>query len=113
MQGGKELVQITEVIFAELPRSIALPLQNRGERHGLRRDADVRARLSYRRQASADRQLAGDQIRAARRTTGFGVVVGESHAFGGKPVEIRRLPRHNSLVISPDVEPTDIVTHDD
>ena len=44
-------------------------------------------------QAGADRQLAGDEVRAARRAARLGVVVGEEHALGGEPVEVRRLAR--------------------
>jgi hypothetical protein len=47
----------------------------------------------YRGQASADRQLAGDEIRPTRRATGFGIVVGEPHPFGRKRHHKRTIPR--------------------
>jgi hypothetical protein len=59
------------------------------------------------------RQLAGDEVGATRRATRFGVVVGEHHAFGRQLVEVWRLAGHHSAVVSADVEPTDIVAHDD
>src|SRR6185436_11144511 len=43
----------------------------------------------------------------------FGIIVCEPHAFGGQLVEVRRLPGHDALVIGADVEPADIVAHDD
>ena len=113
VHGREILVQVTEVVLAELPGGIALCLQGGGERHGLRRYADVGPSLTYGRQSSADRQFAGDEVRPTRRATGFGIVVGEPHPFGRKPVEVRRLPRHNALVICADVKPADIITHDD
>ena len=61
----------------------------------------------------ADRQLAGDEVGATRRAARLGVIVGEPHALGGKLVEVRRPARHDALVIGADVEPADVVAHDD
>ena len=47
--------------------------------------------------------------RAAR----LGVVVGEAHALGGELVEVRRPAGHDALVVGADVEPADVVAHDD
>src|ERR1700760_3091522 len=99
MHGRQILVQVTEVVLAELPGGVALLLQSGGERRGLCRDADVRAGLAYGRQPGTDRQFAGDEIGPSCRTTCFGIVVGESHSVGRKLVEIWRLPRHDALVI--------------
>ena len=101
------------MVLAELPGGVALRLERGGERAGLRRHADIGAGLADGRQAGAERNLAGDEVGAARRATGFGVVVGEPHAFGGQLVEVRRLAGHDALVIGADVEPADIVAHDD
>jgi hypothetical protein len=59
-----------------------------------------------------DRQLAGDEIGAARGAARFGVIVSETHALGGQLVEVRRLAGHDSLVVRADIEPADVVTHD-
>ena len=82
-------------------------------RDGLVGHADVGAGLADRRQAGAQRNFAGDEVGAARRAACLGVVVGEQHAFGGELVEVRRLAGHDAPVIGADVEPADIVTHDD
>ncbi len=46
---------------------------------------------------------------AARGATRLGIVVGEAHALGGQPVEVRRLAGHHALVVGADVEPADVV----
>src|SRR5262249_22961060 len=107
------LVQIAEVVLAELPGGVALRLQGASKRHRLRGDTDVCTSLSYRRQTGTDRQLAGDEVRPTRRAAGFGVIVGKHHAFRCQLVEVRRLPRHHSTMVSTNVEPADVVTHDD
>ena len=57
--------------------------------------------------------MPGDEVGAAGGAARFGVVVGESHALGGELVEVRRLAGHDALVIGADIEPADVVTHDD
>ena len=113
VHGREILVQVAEMVLAELPGGIALCLQSGGERHGLCRDANVGPRLADGRQPRADRQLAGNEVRPARRAACFGVIVGEHHAFRSQLVEVRRLPRHDSAMVCADVEPADIVAHDD
>src|SRR5262249_20870216 len=53
------------------------------------------------------------EICATRRAARLGVIVGEQHAFRRQAVEVRRLPRHDSAMIGADVEPADVVAHDD
>ena len=71
------------------------------------------AGLADRGHAGADRQLAGDEVRAAGRAARLGVVVGEQHALGGDLVEVRRPARHHAAVVGADVPDADVVTHDD
>ena len=113
VDGGQELVEVAEVVLAELARGIAHGLERRGDGHRLRGDADGRAGLADRGHAGADRQLAGDEVRAARRAARLGVVVGEQHAFGGELVEVRRPPGHHAAVVGADVPHADVVAHDD
>src|SRR5580704_19095059 len=101
------------MVLAELPGSIALLLQRAGECRGFVRYADVGPSLTYRCQAGTDRQLAGDEVGSPRRAARLGVVIGEHHALRRQLVEVWRLAGHHSAVISADVEPADIVTHDD
>ena len=73
----------------------------------------VGTRLADGGQAGADRQLAGDEVGTAGRAARLGVVVGEEHALGGQPVEVRRPPGHDAAVVGADVEPADVVAHDE
>ena len=79
----------------------------------LGRHADRRAGLADRGHAGADRQLAGDEVGAARRAARLGVVVGEQHALGGELVEVRRPAGHHAAVVGADVPHADVVAHDD
>ena len=74
---------------------------------------DRRTGLANSGQASADRQLTRDEVSAASGAGRFGVVVGETHPLGGKFVEVRRLAGHDALVIGADIEPANVVAHDD
>ena len=75
--------------------------------------ADIGACLADRGHSGTDRQLAGDEIRAASGAARLRIVVGKAHALGREPVEIRRFARHDALMISADVEPADVVAHDE
>ena len=72
-----------------------------------------RTRLADGRQARADRQFAGDEVRPTRGAARLGIVVGEPHAFRGEPVEVRRPAGHDALVVDADVGPADVVAHDE
>jgi hypothetical protein len=75
--------------------------------------ADVGARQAHLGQARADRRLAGQEGRAARRAALLGVPVGEQRAFGGDPVDVGRAVAHHAEVVGADIEPADIVAHDE
>jgi hypothetical protein len=75
--------------------------------------ADIGASLTDRGEAGAQRNLSGDEVGAAGGTARFRIIIGEAHAFSGELVEVRRLSRHHALMIGADVEPADVVTHDD
>jgi hypothetical protein len=113
MHARKVLVQVAEVVLAELTRGVAHRFQHRGDGRRLRRQADIGAGLADRRQSSPDRQLAGDEIGAACGAARFGIIVGEAHALRRQLVKVGRFARHDALVVGADVEPADIVTHDE
>ena len=93
VDGGQELIEIAEVVLAELARGITHVLQRGGNRAGLGGQPDLGAGLADRGHARADGQFAGDEVRATRRATRLGVVVGEQHALFGELVEVRRPAR--------------------
>src|SRR5271157_2818129 len=45
--------------------------------------------------------------------TRLGVIVGEPHALGRQLIEIRRPTRHYAFVIRANVEPADVIAHND
>jgi hypothetical protein len=113
MQGRQIFVAIAEMVLAELARGVAHRLEHRCDRRRLRRHADGRPRLPHRGEARAHRQLPGDEIGAARGAARLGVIVGEERAVRCQLVEIGRPTRHHAAVIGADIEPADIVAHDE
>ena len=101
------------MVFAELTGFVAQRLQDRSKRHGLVWYAHVGSSQAYGGQTGANRQFAGNVVRTTRCATGFRIVVGKAHALSGKLVEVGCLAGHDALMIGADVEPADIVTHDD
>src|SRR5262249_31781893 len=103
----------TEMIFAKLTRGIALGFQSGGERSCFSRYSNVCTGLADRRETRADWQFTRYEIRPAGRATCLGIIVSEHHAFRGQLVEVRRSPRHHASMVGADIEPANIVTHDD
>jgi hypothetical protein len=113
VHGRQILVQVAEMVFAELPGGVAERFQHGGDRDRLFGDADIGAGLADGGQTGAQWNLPGDEIGAAGGAACFRVIIGEAHAVGGELVEIGRLSRHDALVVGADIEPADVVTHDD
>jgi hypothetical protein len=111
MQARQELVKVAEVVFPELPSCVAKFLQRDGDRGRLIRHPDICSSLAHCRQASSNRQLAGDEVRTACRTACFGIIVRKQHPLRSQLVQIRRLSRHDPAVVGPNVEPSHIVAH--
>ena len=112
VQRRQILVEIAEVVLAELARGVSHRLESGRDGRRFVGHADLRPGLPDGRQARTNGKLAGDEVRAAGGAAGLRVVVGEAHAFGREAVEVRRAARHDSLVIGADIEPADIVGHD-
>ncbi len=113
VHGGQELIEIAKVIFAELAGRVALCFERGGDRASFRWYANLGARLADRGHAGANRQFAGDEVRAASRATCLGVIIGEQHAFLGKLVEVRRPPGHHAAMVGADVPHADVIAHDE
>jgi hypothetical protein len=113
VHGWKKLVQVAEVVLTELSSCIAERFKHGGKRDGLIRNANVCTSLTYGGQSGTYRQLAGNEVGATRRATCLGVVVGEHHALRSQLVEVGRLSGHHSAVVGANVEPANIVAHDD
>ncbi len=113
VHGRQEFVPVAEMVLAELAGGVAHRLEHGRDGHRLGGNADRRAGLTDRGHAGADRQFAGDEVRAARRAARLGVIVGEQHAFFGDLVEVRRSPGHHAAMIGADVPHADVIAHDD
>ena len=113
VDGGQELIEIAQMVLAELPGGVALRFERGGDRAGFRRDADLGTRLADRGHAGADGQFAHDEVRATRRAARLGVVVGEQHSLLGHLVEVRRSPGHHAAMVGADVPHADVIAHDE
>jgi len=74
------------MVLAELPSFIAQRLKRRRKRDRLGRDSHVSSSLPYRRQASADSQFAGDEVRPSCGAARLGLVVCEKAKFVVHPL---------------------------
>src|SRR5262245_27499778 len=101
------------MVLTELAGGVALRLEGSGHCDPFVRHTHVRARLADRGQPCPQRDLACDEACPAGRATRLRIVVGESHALRRQFVEVGRLAGHHALVICTNVEPADIVSHDD
>jgi hypothetical protein len=113
VHGRQVLVAIAEMIFAKLPGGVTHRLQGRRDGRRLRRHADRGAGLPNCREAGANRQLTGDEIRAAGGAACFRIIIGEAHALVGHLVQMRRAPGHDALIVDADIRPADIIAHND
>src|SRR5262249_33176411 len=107
------LVQIAEMVLAELPGGVAERFERRGKGARFIRNTDIGAGLADGGQAGAERDFSGDEIGAAGSAACFRVVVGKPHAISGELVEVWRLAGHDALMIDADIKPTYVVAHDD
>src|SRR5207249_1004454 len=113
MDGGQELIEIAEVVLAELPGGVALRFERGGNRASLSWYPDLGARLADCGHPRADGQFAHDEVRATSRATRLGVIVGEQHPFLGDLVEVRCPASHHPTVVGADIPDADIIAHDE
>jgi len=57
--------------------------------------------------------LTGDECSATGRAALLAVPVGKQRAFLGDAVNVGRAIAHHTQVVSADVRPTDVITHDE
>ena len=89
VDGRQELVEVAQVVLAELARGIAHRFEDRRDGRRLRGMPIGRTRLADGRHSRADRQLPGDEVGTSGRAARLGVIVGEQHPLGGQLVEVR------------------------
>ena len=113
VHGRQELVQVAEVVLAELAGGVAVVLEQFGDGRVFLLQADWRRRHADLREPGAERALAGDERRPAGRAALLGVVVGEDHPLAGDPVDIGRAIAHQAHRVGADVRLADVVAEDD
>src|SRR5450432_2134002 len=79
VDGGQKLIQITEVVLAELSGGITHRLERRSNGHRLRGYSNGRACLTDCGHAGAQGDLAGYEVSATCRAARLRVVIGEAH----------------------------------
>ncbi len=112
VHGRQVLVQVAEVVLAELPRRVAERLQQLGDRHVLGLEADVHAGDADLAEAGAVDALAGDERRAAGGAALLAVGVGEAHPLVRDPVDVRRPVAHQPVAVAAEVRDPDVVAPD-
>ena len=113
VDGREELVQVAQMVLAELSGRVAEVLHEVGDARIFGLQADVRARQADLRQSGADGRLPGDERRASGRAALLAIPVGEPRAFFGDAVDVGRSIAHDAAVVATRVKPPDVVTHDD
>ena len=107
------LVEVAEVVLAELAGGVAEGLEHFGDGRVLLVQAYGRGRHAYLAQARAKDVLAGDERRPPGCAALLSVVVGEGHAFRGEAVNVGRPVAHQAFRESADVGLPDIITKND
>ena len=113
VDGRQELVEVAEMVLAELTGRVALVLHQRRDRHDVVRHADRRGGDADLGQAGAIDALAGDERRTAGGAGLLAVAVREYHAFVGETVDVGRSVAHQAVVYAAQVRLPDIVAPDD
>ena len=111
--GGQMLVEVAQVIFAELAGHVALGLEQLGHRQVFLLQAFLGARQADLEQPRSERRLAGDERRAAGRAALLAIPVREQRSFFGDAVDVGRLVAHHAAVVGADVPVADVVAPDD
>ena len=106
-------VAVADVVLAELAGRITKILQELRNRRVLSTETLHRAGEADLSQAGADRLLPGDEGGAASGATLLAVEVGEHRALSGDAIDIRGAIPHHAVVVTTDVEPADVVAHDE
>ena len=107
------LVAVAQVVLAELAGGVAERLHDIGDAGIERPEPEFGARQADLGQAGADRRLPGDESGAAGGAALLAIPVGEDRAFFADAVDVGRAVAHDAHVVGADVEPADVVAHDE
>ena len=113
MRCRQMLVQVAEMVLAELAGHIAVRLEQFGKRRIFGLHAFLGTRQADLQQPRAVGRLPGDESGATGRAALLAVVVREQAALSGDPVDVGRLVTHHALVVGADVPVADVVAPQD
>ncbi len=113
VRGRQVLVEVAQVVLAELPGHVALRLEQLGNGDVTRLQPLLGAGQADLQQAGAEWRLAGDERGAAGGAALLAVPVGEERAFLGDAIDVRRLVAHHALVVGAEVPVADVVAPED
>jgi hypothetical protein len=111
--GRQHVVEIAEMVLAELAGRVALVLEAGRDGDELLAHPRWRAGNADFRQAGSINALPGDERGAARRAGLFAVGIGEHHAFLGEPVDVGRFVAHHPMRVAAQIRDADVVAPDD
>ncbi len=107
------LVEVAEVVLAELPGRVPEGLEQLCDRGVVARDADRRVRHPDLAQAGAVDALTGDEGRPTGGAALLSVRVGEADALVGQPVDVRGPVPHDPVAVAAQVGDADVVAPED
>ncbi len=110
--GRQVLVQISEVVLAELAGGVPHRLQHLGDGGILRPQAEIGSGKTDLQQPSAETALTGDERGPPGSTAILAVGVGENHPLVRDAVDIGRLVAHDAHVVGADVVLADVIAPD-
>src|SRR5262245_52208945 len=106
------LVAVTEMVLAELPRRVAVVLEQLRNRGILCLQPDRRVREPHFAQTGAEHALAGDERRSSCRAALLSVRVGEADPLVGDAVDVGCAVPHQPVAVATEVRDADVVAPD-
>ena len=107
------LVEVAEMVLAELAGEVALGLEQLGDGDVARLQTFLGAGQTDLEHAGAEAGLAGDEARAAGGAALLAIPVGEHRAFLDDAINVGRLVAHLTVVVGADIPPADVVAPQD
>ena len=113
MHRRQVLVAIAEMVLAELAGRVTEALEHLGDGHVFGLDPQGGAGHANLGQARADRLLAREERRTASGAALLAIEIREHRALAGDAIHVRRPIAHDAVVVAAQIEPTDVVSHDE
>src|SRR5215472_1791523 len=109
----QELVSVSKMVLAELPGCVPELFQKLRDGGIFRRKTLLRSGQAHFRQPCSDWALSRDERRTASSATLLPVEVCKYRSFLPDAVDVRSAVSHDTHVVRTDIEPADVVRHDE